>query len=70
MDLTPQKLESLPLETRLLRCHEIAEEFARRAGLATGEQERADLLKLADEWLMLATETESLLRVMRPAGAI
>src|SRR6201986_645757 len=59
MDLTPQKLESLPLETQLLRYHEIAEEFVRRAGLATDEKERADLLKLVDEWLVLAAATES-----------
>ena len=66
MKLTPKSLEAMPLETRLLRYHEISEDLMRRATLTPEETEREHLLKLAEEWLALATATESLLREMYP----
>ena len=68
MDLTPKLPESIPLETRLLRYHEICEDCMRRATLASDAKERADLLVLAEAWLALATETETVLREMRLAA--
>jgi hypothetical protein len=68
MELTPKLPESMPLETWLLRYHEICEDCMRRATRASDEKERANLLMLAEAWLALATETETALREMRPTA--
>lgn len=65
MNVTPETLASLPPETRLLRCHELSEEALERAAHATTEAERAQYAALANDWRMLAKETEDVIRAQR-----
>jgi hypothetical protein len=63
MHFTPETLVSLPLETRLLRCHELSEEVFEQAVRATTDTERADLIALANSWKSLADEIEHTIRM-------
>jgi len=62
--MTLDTLSSLPLETRLLRCHELSEEGFERAARATTEAERAQLIALANDWRALANETEKTIMML------
>jgi hypothetical protein len=60
-----KELESLPLETQLLRFQEFSEEAFQGAAQAATELERADLIELGNYWRSLAVATERTLRERR-----
>ena len=66
MTIMEAGLVNLPLETRLLRYHEMREAALERAGQAATDAERENLQRIAGEWRLLAQETERLLREIRP----
>jgi len=65
MDPDLGNLENIPLETRLPRCHELAEETFARAAEAKSDVERDQLVSLGLGWRSLAMETEQALRKLR-----
>jgi hypothetical protein len=56
---------SLAPEMRLLRCRELTEEALERAAGAKTEVERAQLVTLANDYLVLAKEIEEMIRMPR-----
>lgn len=66
MTLQAEAWNSLPLENRLLHYHEMSREAQRLAAEATSEARRIELTTLAQNWRLLAQETERTLRQLEP----
>lgn len=62
---TPGDIERLPLDVRLLRCHDLAEYAFNKAADAATEQDRNEYMSLGKNWRRLAVETEAALKRMR-----
>jgi hypothetical protein len=65
MSTQHEDLESLPLEQRRRRCHELSEEAFRQAVETTSEARRRELLAVGTGWRSLGAQIEETMRKLR-----